>query len=424
MRRDLDDLVAAIQKSCRSLFLLNFPTTGWFGDKTVSLVERTLARGVGRLMMTISIDGPKALHEEMRGLPGSWDRGIETFRRLRGIQRSNFQTVIGMTLMEKNADKVDETLAAIRQVIPDFKRSELHLNVGHESGHYFDNVGYPVEQRHAEVLRAIEEHRRAHGPSLHPVRFLEDRYQALVGKYYETQQVAAAVHGAVVVVLHRRVLEPVRVLDLGREGRQPARERVRSAGAVGQRSATRSARGRRRRALLALLDAVRGLSDDSRQPGARRDDPRVERAATSARRNSVGPCQYLYQTHLKHVKKKRPHPCCYTRRRCRMASRQNWLRYFATSAIVGVLTIASTGSVSAQENGKDSSAVADVIKGVIFDPTTLRAGDHQLRRDDEGLEHVPAIFSERLCRTERAIHDDRASRTIARSAIKSGASRS
>ena len=56
-------------------------------------------------MVTISIDGPKALHEEMRGLPGSWDKGIETFRRLRGIKRSNFQTVIGMTLMAKNAEQ-------------------------------------------------------------------------------------------------------------------------------------------------------------------------------------------------------------------------------------------------------------------------------------------------------------------------------
>jgi len=93
-----------------------------------------------------------------------------------------------MTLMAKNAERVDETLAAIRQVIPDFKRSELHLNVGHESGHYFDNLGYPVEQRHTEVLRAIDEHRRALGTSLHPVRFLEDRYQALVSKYYETHK--------------------------------------------------------------------------------------------------------------------------------------------------------------------------------------------------------------------------------------------
>src|SRR5437764_2971711 len=188
MRRDLDDLVAAIQRSCRSLYLLNFPTTGWFGDKTVALVDKTLARGVGRLMTTISIDGPKALHEEMRGLPGSWDKGIETFRRLRGIKRSNFQTVVGMTLMAKNANRVEETLEAIRRVIPDFKRSELHLNVGHESGHYFDNVGYPVEQRHTVVLRAIAEHRRALGTSLHPARFLEDRYQALVSKSFETHK--------------------------------------------------------------------------------------------------------------------------------------------------------------------------------------------------------------------------------------------
>jgi radical SAM protein with 4Fe4S-binding SPASM domain len=73
-------------------------------------------------------------------------------------------------------------------VIPDFKRSELHLNVGHESGHYFDNLGYPVEQRHDTVLRAIDDHRAALGSSLHPVRFLEDRYQALVSRYYETHK--------------------------------------------------------------------------------------------------------------------------------------------------------------------------------------------------------------------------------------------
>jgi MoaA/NifB/PqqE/SkfB family radical SAM enzyme len=186
MRRDIDDLIAAIQASCKSLFLLNFPTTGWFGDKTVALVERTLARGVGRLMVTISLDGPKDVHEQLRGLPGSWDRGVETFRRLRGIKRSNFQTVIGMTLLPQNAAKVDETIAAIRKLIPDFDRSELHLNIGHESSHYFDNVGVTVSTDHAAVIRAIEDHRHKLGSSLHPVRFLESRYQGLVATYYET----------------------------------------------------------------------------------------------------------------------------------------------------------------------------------------------------------------------------------------------
>jgi len=186
MRRDLDDLVAAIQGSCRSLFLLNFPTTGWFGDKTISLVERTLARGVGRLMVTISLDGPRDLHDQLRGLPGSWDRAVETFRRLRGIARGNFQTVIGMTLIPKNASAVDDTLAAVRQIIPDFRRDELHLNVGHSSGHYFDNQGYALDARHGEILRAIADHREQTGGRLHPVKFLEDRYQALVANYYDT----------------------------------------------------------------------------------------------------------------------------------------------------------------------------------------------------------------------------------------------
>jgi MoaA/NifB/PqqE/SkfB family radical SAM enzyme len=187
MRRDIDEVIAAIQKSNRSLYLLNFPTTGWFGDKTVKLVENTLKRGVGRLMVTISMDGPKAVHEEMRGLPGAWDKGIETFRRLRGIKRSNFQTVIGMTLLSKNAGLVDETIDAIRQVIPDFERRELHLNIGHESGHYFDNIGVSTSApEHHKVVKAIEDHRRALGTGIHPVQFLEHRYQSLVRAYYDT----------------------------------------------------------------------------------------------------------------------------------------------------------------------------------------------------------------------------------------------
>ena len=184
MRRDLDDLVAAIQRSCRSLYLLNFPTTGWFGDRTVALVERLLGRGIGRLMVTISIDGPQDLHDAMRGLPGSWERGIETFRRLRAIKRRNFQVVAGMTLFAKNAAFVDETIAAIRASVPDFERRDLHLNIGHESSHYFGNDGYLAAADANPVAAAIAAHRARTGNRLHPVRFLEDRYQALVAGYY------------------------------------------------------------------------------------------------------------------------------------------------------------------------------------------------------------------------------------------------
>jgi MoaA/NifB/PqqE/SkfB family radical SAM enzyme len=188
MRRDLEDLVDAIVDANRALYLLNFPTTGWFGDRTVALVERTLRRGVGRLMTTISIDGPRDQHDAMRGLPGSWDRAVETLRRLRAIRRGNFQVVAGMTLFAKNAALVDATIDAIREAIPDFARTDLHLNIGHESSHYFGNAGYLSPAGTHPVAAAIAAHRASVGGGLHPVRFLEDRYQALVGRYYETHK--------------------------------------------------------------------------------------------------------------------------------------------------------------------------------------------------------------------------------------------
>ena len=64
-----------------------------------------------------------------------------------------------MTLLTKNADCVEATIQAVREVIPDFKRTELHLNVGHESGHYFDNLGQAQAVDHQRVARAIADHR-------------------------------------------------------------------------------------------------------------------------------------------------------------------------------------------------------------------------------------------------------------------------
>ena len=53
-----------------------------------------------------------------------------------------------------------------------------------------------------------------------------------------------------------------------------------------------------------------------------------------------------------------------------MVARQlSWLRVLATSTVVAGLVLFSSASASAQEPNR-STAVGDVIKGVVFDPTT------------------------------------------------------
>src|SRR5260370_1140991 len=105
----------------------------------------------------------------MRGRPGSRDRGISTYRYLRAIRARNFQVVAGMTLFSGNAHLVDDTVAPIRAVVPDFAPTDLHLNVGHESPHYFGNIDY-VRGASNPVRAAIERHRQSIGKRPHSVR--------------------------------------------------------------------------------------------------------------------------------------------------------------------------------------------------------------------------------------------------------------
>jgi hypothetical protein len=89
-----------------------------------------------------------------------------------------------MTLFAKNASLVNDTIAEVRHAVPGFEPGDLHLNIGHESSHYFGNAGYLDSDDTRAVAAAVAAHRAERGHRLHPVRFLEDRYQALVADYY------------------------------------------------------------------------------------------------------------------------------------------------------------------------------------------------------------------------------------------------
>jgi len=54
-----------------------------------------------------------------------------------------------------------------------------------------------------------------------------------------------------------------------------------------------------------------------------------------------------------------------------MVTRQQyWLRGLATSAIITILLVTSTARLASAQEVDQPSAVADIVKGVVFDPTT------------------------------------------------------
>jgi MoaA/NifB/PqqE/SkfB family radical SAM enzyme len=177
-RPDADELFAVLLARSRDLFLLDFPTTGQATERIVPGVERMLATKLPKLLVTVSLDGPPATHDDVRGRKGAFDNAMATFAALRKLRSRRFDVFLGMTLSSFNQGRIFETFDAVRAVVPDAELRELHVNVAQESAHYYQNAGMgrAGSEATAELARFVE----SRGRRANPVAFLERRYQELV----------------------------------------------------------------------------------------------------------------------------------------------------------------------------------------------------------------------------------------------------
>lgn len=184
-RDDFEAIVAAAVERTR-VYVLDFPTAGQHPERVERAVRSVLALPLPRLVVTVSIDGPKELHDRLRGTPGAFERARETFMRLSALRGERFDVFVGMTFSSRNdaapAALVDATLAQL----PGVERSRLHFNLAHHAPHYYRNraADIPDAQRMIAFLRDERRLRRAsasRAPA--PLRWLESAYWELAEDY-------------------------------------------------------------------------------------------------------------------------------------------------------------------------------------------------------------------------------------------------
>ena len=187
-RPDIVDIIRTIAGHCRDLCLLNFPTNGYQTGDVVAAVDEILHRtDVPRLMVTVSVDGPRHIHDRIRNLDGAFDRALATFRALRERRSRRFSVFLGYTLQEANLAALPETVAACRQELGAFSIDDLHVNLAHVSGHYYANTRFEGMPDAAGAGRLLAELAAARKRRIFdPVAFLEERYQRLAQTYLAT----------------------------------------------------------------------------------------------------------------------------------------------------------------------------------------------------------------------------------------------
>lgn len=147
----LEDLIEALPR----LTLLDFPTAGQKPEAVKEVVELVRDRSPTRLVVTVSLDGGPPLHDELRGVEGSFERALETYRQLRERQDRQFSVRIGCTLTNQAAQQVQSLRSALQRRLPDFEEREVHYNLAHHSGHYYRNQSFTALPEEA-ALQQLE----------------------------------------------------------------------------------------------------------------------------------------------------------------------------------------------------------------------------------------------------------------------------
>jgi len=155
LRDDMGEILEAIARQWRKLVVLHFPTNGFLTKRIVDVATRVTAQTDAQVIVTVSLDGPADLNDEIRGIQGGYRRQIETFNALRRI--SGLRVVFGMTLSRFNVGHVEATFQACQRDCPGLTWGDFHVNVAQVSDHYYGSTGedafLPPPARAKDALR-------------------------------------------------------------------------------------------------------------------------------------------------------------------------------------------------------------------------------------------------------------------------------
>ncbi|MFT3831436.1 MAG: radical SAM protein [Opitutaceae bacterium] len=172
-RPDFFEVVKAFADNCPDLLLVHFPTNGLATDRIRRTVLHLRETMRARLVVTVSIDGPPALNDRLRGVHRDFEHAVATYAAVRKLLGAR-HTFVGLTLHAHSgsagmscAQLVQDTFAAVNAELARHGEealdwAELHANIPHLSQHYYGNTahagtaGFGGAAHRREIAGALE----------------------------------------------------------------------------------------------------------------------------------------------------------------------------------------------------------------------------------------------------------------------------
>ncbi len=141
LRADLHELVIAGAESCRP-GVITIPTNGLLTKRIVDHVDQICAAApYSQIGLNLSLDGIGAEHDEIRQVPGNWDRAMETWQGLKELQARHENLVLSVhTVVSKfNTHRIRDIVEGLEFLEPDSYITEVA-----EERVELDTVGWDI----------------------------------------------------------------------------------------------------------------------------------------------------------------------------------------------------------------------------------------------------------------------------------------
>jgi len=189
LRKDYVEILRAFHEKIPDLYLLTSPTNAVLPEATYKKIVDVLKFFKKRYIITISLDGARAVHDKLRGVPGNWDRATDLYVRLKELKNryKNFDVFFGYTIYPENVGLFEHAFDAVKKKIPRIKPRDFYINIFQMSDIYYGNKNIGVPRGFPKkAIKELEKIRRARGRTFYPLEIIEGRYLRFAATYLKT----------------------------------------------------------------------------------------------------------------------------------------------------------------------------------------------------------------------------------------------
>jgi MoaA/NifB/PqqE/SkfB family radical SAM enzyme len=131
LREDLPEICAALYSRCRPA-VINIPTNGILHQKIAPAVQTIATSCSGaRVVVNLSLDAVGDMHDEIRGVPGNFEKALNTYNNLKGLQArgvANLSLGIHTVISRFNVASIPRIVPELLSLHPDSYITEIAEN--------------------------------------------------------------------------------------------------------------------------------------------------------------------------------------------------------------------------------------------------------------------------------------------------------